>query len=319
MQRRKKNTEPEVDGAEQEQVDLLKDAAVEEEAPVEALPVQGDERSEEEAEDPYLFEEGGDGEAEPAPDESGEEEVEEEVEEDLTSLSDLALPELEPDVEGGERGEPDAILLAPAPSIQGERLARAKEAVEGGEVEKAIGIYLDVIRENPANIKARNNLGVLYDEMGSHELALEQLEAARELDPENQEILTNLGAVLGAMGQYDEAERELRRALRLDPENVDIHANLGILHFRRGLYGEAEAALEWVCERDPDHGPSFSYRGEALNRLGRVEEAVEVLKRAVELQPTNAKAYYTLGILFDKKRLPEEAAALYRKARELSS
>ncbi|MCK5651008.1 MAG: tetratricopeptide repeat protein, partial [Gemmatimonadetes bacterium] len=221
----KKNTESEADSAQQEQVDFLKDTAGEEEAPVEALPVEGDERSEEEAEDPYLFEEGGEGEAEPAPDESGEEEVEveeAEVVEELTSFSDLALPDLEPDVEGRERGEPDAILLAPPPSIQGERLARAKEAVEGGEVEKAVEIYLDVIRENPANIKARNNLGVLYDEMGSHELALEQLEAARELDPENQEILTNLGAALGAMGQYDEAEREIRHALRLDPENVDI-------------------------------------------------------------------------------------------------
>ena len=199
-----------------------------------------------------------------------------------------------------------------------ERRATAKRLVEGGEVEKAVAIYREIIADDPRDLKARNNLGVLYDETGHPELALEQLEAACELDPGNVEVLTNLGSTLLGLSRFEDAERELRRAARLDPNGLEVHANLGTLLFRRGLYAEAEAGLGWVCARDAQHASAHFYRGEALNRLGRVEEALQVLHRARRLQPENGKIYYTLGILFDKKRMPLEAAEMYRKARELS-
>ncbi len=199
-----------------------------------------------------------------------------------------------------------------------EGLARARKLAREGQREAAIDAYRSLAKAYPASVKARNNLGVLFDETGDHPMALEQFQAARDLEPENADVLSNLGAALGALGRFDEAERELRRALRLAPERVDVRANLGILYFRRGLYAEAEAELRWVCQRDADHGAAHFYRGEALNRLGKVDEALEMLERASHLQPGNAKAYHVMGILYDKKHLPREAAAMYRKARELS-
>jgi len=207
---------------------------------------------------------------------------------------------------------------SPPLTVGGERLARARELVRGGKVQEAIELYREVVSDHPQSLKARNNLGVLYDEMGQHEMALEQFEAARSIDPENVEVLGNLGAALLGLSRFEEAERELRRGMRIDPENVVVRASLGILHFRRGLYAQAEAELRWVCEHDYDHAAAHFYRGEALNRLGRVDQAIEVLERAVRLQPRNAKAYYTMGILFDKKHMPAEAAQMYRKARELA-
>ena len=203
-------------------------------------------------------------------------------------------------------------------TVGGERLARARELVRERKIHEAIALYREVVSDHPQSLKARNNLGVLYDEMGQHEMALEQFEAARTIDPDNVEVLGNLGAALLGLSRFDEAERELRRGLKLDPENVEVHAHLGILHFRRGLYLQAENELRWVCERDHDHVTAHVYRGEALNRLGRVDQALEVLERVARLQPGNAKTYYTMGILFDKKRMPQEAAQMYRKARELS-
>jgi tetratricopeptide (TPR) repeat protein len=199
----------------------------------------------------------------------------------------------------------------------GERLARAKELVQGGRVVEAVVLYRAILAENPASLKARNNLGALYGATGQHSLALEQFETAAKIDPDNVEVSNNLGATLGALGRYDEAEVELRRALRMDPENVEVHASLGILHFRRGLYTQAEMDLRRVCEQRPEHAQAFFYRGEALNRLGRVDEALEALERAAALQPDNAKAFYTMGILYDRKHLTEEATAMYRRVREL--
>ncbi|MEE2845109.1 MAG: Helicase associated domain protein [Gemmatimonadota bacterium] len=212
---------------------------------------------------------------------------------------------------------PAAGVAVPAPP-DGEQLGRAKDLVRDGRIEEAIALYRDILVQNPANLKARNNLGVLYDELGRLELALEQFEAAGLIEPENVEILNNYGSVLGAMGRYEEAEELLRRAQRLAPEDVSVRASMGILHFRRAMYAMAEADLGWVCEQDDAHGSALYYRGEALNRLGRFDEALQALERATVLQPQNAKAFYTLGHLYDRKHMGEEAALMYRRARELS-
>jgi Flp pilus assembly protein TadD len=200
-----------------------------------------------------------------------------------------------------------------------DRLGRARDMVREGKIEDAMELYREIVSDHPQSLKARNNLGVLYDELGQHEQALEQFEIARGLFPDNVEVLSNMGAALVGLSRFEDAERELKRAQKIDPESVEVRANLGILYHRRGLYAQAENELRWVCERDQDHGPAHVYRGEALNRLGRVDQAIEVLERAMRLQPSNAKIYHTLGILFDKKRMPLEASQMYRKMRELRS
>jgi Flp pilus assembly protein TadD len=212
--------------------------------------------------------------------------------------------------------DPQAGLIPASPWER--KMAWAKEQAAEGRLGDARGLYRELVEEDPTNVRALNNLGILLDEMGDPEGAVAQLRAAKRIDPHNQEVLGNLSAALGAMGRYADAEEELRLAVRLDPSNLEIRANLGLLLFRRGLYEQAAAELAVVCAGRPDDGLPLFYRGEALNRLGRVEEAIKALERVTELIPGNPRAYYTLGVLFDKKNAPDRAAAMYRKARELA-
>ena len=110
----------------------------------------------------------------------------------------------------------------PAPPA-GEQLGRAKELVRDGRIDEAIALYREILAQNPSNLKARNNLGVLYDELGSLDLALEQFEAAELIEPENVELRNNYGSILGAMGRYDEAADLLRCAQRLEADNILVH------------------------------------------------------------------------------------------------
>jgi tetratricopeptide (TPR) repeat protein len=200
-----------------------------------------------------------------------------------------------------------------------DRLAEARDLVARGRIDDAAALYRDLLMDEPGNLKAYNNLGLLYEGMGRFERALEQFERARAIEPDNVTVAANVGGALIGLGRFDEAERELRRAMKLDLENVDVRANVGILYFRRGQYVQAENELRWVCEREADHAAAHYYRGEALNRLNKVDKAIEVLERAAELQPGNAKIYHTMGILFDKKNMPAEASRMYRKVRDLSN
>ncbi len=199
-----------------------------------------------------------------------------------------------------------------------ETFEAAISAAREGRREEAIELYRTVLQADPNHLGARNNVGILLDEGGLHDMALEHFRAALEVDPDNPSVLTNLGATLGSLGRYPEGERALDRAIGLDPEGVGPRVNLAVLHYRRGLYARAERELQTVCKREAGHVPALFYRGKVLNRLGRVDEALASLERAARLDPSNAEIFYLMGVLYDQKHLPEEAAVMYRRARELS-
>ena len=224
----------------------------------------------------------------------------------------------EVDVPGGRVGNGSSReVVASRARPAGEPLARARALVEQRKIQEAIELYLGILTVNPSNLKARNNLGVLFDELKQFDAARDHLEAAARLEPANVEVLTNLASTLTSLARYDEAETILRRAQKVDADDPRVRTSVGILFFRRGRYEQAETELRSVCARDHDNGAAFYYRGEALNRLGRYDEAVEALGRAAELLPNDPKPVYTLGHIYDRKHLPEEAAEMYRRARRL--
>jgi Flp pilus assembly protein TadD len=208
---------------------------------------------------------------------------------------------------------------AAASRLAGEPLVRARMLVEQGRVQEAIQLYLGILTVNPSNLKAHNNLGVLFDELKQFDSARDHLEAAVRLEPENVEVLTNLASTLTSLARYEEAEGMLRRAQKVDADDLRVRLAVGVLYFRRGLYAQAETELRWVCARNRENGAAFYYHGEALNRLDRYDEAVQSLQRAATLMPNDPKPVYTLGHLFDRKHQPEEAAEMYRRARRLQS
>jgi Flp pilus assembly protein TadD len=199
----------------------------------------------------------------------------------------------------------------------GKQLARARDLVEIGRIPEAIRQYQAVLADDSDNLKAHNNLGVLYDELGRHELAVEHFQSALSTDSENVEVLTNHGRALTALARYEDAAELIRRALRSSPDDPAARFAAAILSFRRGLYAQAEPEFMWICEQAPDDGLAFYYRGEALNRVSRYDEAIEVMLRAAELLPNDSRPYYTLGHLYDRRSMREEASDMYRRARDV--
>lgn len=237
----------------------------------------------------------------------------------------VSEPGAEAGTEQGAESEPE-IRSAPeepdapsAPRPQGNQLARARDLVQSGRIEEAIAQYSEILVENPQNLRAHNNLGILFDELGQHDTAVEHLEAALEVEPENVEVLTNLARALTSLARFDAADASIRQALRMSPDDPAARLIQGILSFRRGLYPQVESELRWVCERDTELGEAFYYRAEALNRTGHFAEATELMLRAAELLPNDARPFYTLGHLYDRQSRPLEAVEMYRRARDLQA
>jgi Flp pilus assembly protein TadD len=131
-------------------------------------------------------------------------------------------------------------------------------------------------------------------------------------------LLFNLGVVMENKGLADAAIESYRACIALDPRHPRAHYNLGRLLHRRGRFAEAEAEHRLAVDLDPAYVMSYVGLGEALRAEGRNDEACRVLERATRVDAGSAYAWNGLGAaLAASGRYPEAEAAL-RKAIDLA-
>jgi tetratricopeptide (TPR) repeat protein len=119
--------------------------------------------------------------------------------------------------------------------------------------------------------------------------------------------------------QDKEALQALERAARLLPDDAEAHSNLGAALRRHGRLDQAVASLRRALRMRPDLAEVWNNLGNAERDLGRLDAAVEALREALRLKPGFAKAHNNLGnALLDLGRL-DEAGASYRRALEIDA
>jgi len=159
------------------------------------------------------------------------------------------------------------------------------------------------------------NIGVVYDELGRYEEALERFFAAREVYAERgmevdvTEVDVNIGVVYAKLGCYGEALESYKRtrkvyaAYNMEVDVAEVDTNIGVVYYELGrhlvgdLYEEAlaafEEALEILDSIPPPPGMAYSYpalrwmiysnQGVAYEALGRYEEAISAYRKAIDV------------------------------------
>lgn len=161
-------------------------------------------------------------------------------------------------------------------------------------------------------------LAGLYLELGQEEDAIEELEKAAWLAPENSFVLGQLGRLYLGGDEYDKSVAILLRAKEADPENPVIRYWLGAAHFFRS-YSEAQNAvleLERAAKLDPEDAEiqfrlamAYVRRDDAED----VESAIRALERTLELDSSQTDAYYYLGQLYLRAGRPEAANKVWQQ------
>jgi adenylate cyclase len=110
---------------------------------------------------------------------------------------------------------------------------------------------------DPSYTGARLNLALCLQAQGRLEEALDEIHAARRIDPLAPAVSTILGRIYVNARQPDEAIRYLEEALQLSPLLDVAHQQLGHAYLQKGLHAEAITALERATEmsggRDAAH------------------------------------------------------------------
>jgi predicted Zn-dependent protease len=122
-----------------------------------------------------------------------------------------------------------------------------------GAVEAAAHQFREVIARQPDHAGAMNYLGYMWAEEGTNlEEALDLIERAVTLDPDNGAYIDSLGWVLFKLGRHDESQQRLERAAELLPEDPTIFEHLGDVLAARGETRQAREAYEKALEINSD-------------------------------------------------------------------
>jgi Flp pilus assembly protein TadD len=152
--------------------------------------------------------------------------------------------------------------------------------------ESAISAFEKSLEIRSGNPQAHYGLGVALDRVGRVEAAADQFREVAKLEPENAEALNYLGYMLAEKGIHlDEAVQVLERAVELHPENGYYLDSLGWAHFRKGSFERARGYLERAVRFAREDSVIFEHLGDALEKVGEHAKAREAWQKAAELDP----------------------------------
>ncbi len=143
--------------------------------------------------------------------------------------------------------------------------------------------------------------------------AIELLDRAVVLAPDNADVQRMLGECRFRLGQVAPGIEALQAALRLDPVNAKAWFSLGAVFALTNRSEPAAEAFARVVELEPNNAVALACLGKSQQTLEQVDEAIESYSRAIELQPDHLEARTDLANCYLHTGQIEEAIAEFRR------
>lgn len=191
---------------------------------------------------------------------------------------------------------------------------------EQGKYDKAVEFYDRAVRYDSANPIIYRNMSLTYRHMRQFDKAVDAVRKAIRLEPRNVNNRLLAGNILFEQGKYRDARAEYQEVLGIQPENASALYNLSMTLIRDG---DQVSAIEYLKKAgDADRigkvaHMSYSKLGVVFTQMGDYEIAENYLKKAISINPTDPLDRYNLGIVNLKKNDKEAALREFAKAEEL--
>lgn len=166
-----------------------------------------------------------------------------------------------------------------------------KEAV--AEYNRAVELEADVAPHfgggNPYAV-VYNNRGAAHSEIGCHDKAIDDLNKAIDLSPDDAESYYNRGAAYIDLEQYDKAISDYSKAIDLEPERAIYYINRGRAYDLIDDNDRAIDDFDRAVEINPDSSAAYFSRAMVYLKLRELDRAVEDINKALALNPRGPSA-----------------------------
>ena len=176
-------------------------------------------------------------------------------------------------------------------------------------------LFLHVLKINPREGMAYNNLGVVYLDTKEYPKAIDVLEKALQNRENYQEIFRsyhNLGKAYSETGKRELAIQYYDTAISMASGSPDAIFGRGLTYTDMGKYDKAIADFTTILTRiNPRHAESYYSRAIAYNKKNMKDSAIADYTRAVGVKPDYAGAYTNRGNIYFNLGNMDEAISDY--------
>ena len=178
-------------------------------------------------------------------------------------------------------------------------------ALRDGQPQRAEPLLLQACAQAPTHPEPLRYLAILQLHTRRAPMALQTLQQALSIAPDDALLHCDLGTAQSASGDIEAALASWRRACELDPAQPMPWFNLGRNLQQLGRTDEAIAALREATARAPDALPAKILLGDALVHAGRFDDATLQYRDVLRLHPACGDAWRGLSNI---KTRPLDAA-----------
>lgn len=140
---------------------------------------------------------------------------------------------------------------------------------------------------NPDSAVVRYYRAVVLENQGYYQLAIDEYEAARQLDPSYLDPALALAYSYFYTDNRARAINILRELIELNPANADAHDALGWMLFLAGQYPDAEVYLQEAVALDPSLVRAKAHLGSTYYKNFNYDQAIPMLEEAVDAYEVN--------------------------------
>lgn len=134
------------------------------------------------------------------------------------------------------------------------------------------------------------------------------------IEPTNVRALQQLGFAHYQLGETGQAFRYLLKAQQLSPENLDVRLKLGAIYLLGHRPAEAREEATYVLEKAPKNLEALLLLAGAASAPGEADVAIRRLEEARADLGDRAKLHLALGTLYLRKQDPAAAERAFRDA-----
>jgi Flp pilus assembly protein TadD len=198
-----------------------------------------------------------------------------------------------------------------------EALARATQAWDSGDVDRALFFYVKALHFEPTDTDLLARIGTIHRLQGNPEMAVRAYSMALRQDPDHFASLQGRGLVLMAHERDDLALKDFEQALVVDPWAWRVHNGLGMIADRQGDHAKAISHYDAALSVQPGAPMLLNNRGYSRYLAGHYDLAIQDLLSAAAGHGYD-KAWLNLARVYAETREYEEAISNYARVHSRS-
>ncbi|MDB2541885.1 tetratricopeptide repeat protein [Candidatus Poseidoniales archaeon] len=189
---------------------------------------------------------------------------------------------------------------------------RGNIAIRLGELERAVGLYNEVLDENPKHIRARLNRISCHLALNQAVEAKADAETLLSLAPELTVAVFARADAQSRLGEWEEAKDGFKNVLEVAPHHYQALTKLAACYIALDRHERAEAPLNEALRIAPEYGDAWHQRGLLYLEWERMENALGDFEAAIRADGNHLEARLRAAAIYHAHGKTDMASAAWR-------